>query len=337
MALLLVFAIGLNGCHNDINKGVQQKTIPVVTEKAEENSVTQDVFVSGNIEGNKTVKLGFMVTGKIEQISVSEGQNVAYGQLIATLDASRYTIAKEITDIQVNQAADEYSRLKTMYDRNSVSESDYKKIDFTLQGAKAQQKLQNKNLSDTKLYAPFRGVLLTKVSETGEIVAAGTPVLIVSDISKVKVNAYIPEHQLGQIRIGQTANVQISALGESFTGKITEVGSSADVTTRAFTVKIEVANPGLKIRPGMIAEVRLPATQQQSVLAIPASAILRTPEGQSYIFIADKGQAFQRNLGVGNVYGDKIEIVSGLSAGETIITGGQQKLANGSKISVTNK
>jgi RND family efflux transporter MFP subunit len=336
-ALLLIFAFSFNGCRNDSNKISQQKAIAVITQQVGENVIAQDVSVSGNIEGNKTVKLGFMVAGKINQINVAEGQNVGNGQLIASLDASNYSIAKEVADVQANQAADEYRRLKTMYDRNSISESDYRKIGFTLQGAKAQQKLQNKNLSDTKLYVPFSGVLLKKNFETGEIVSAGTPVAVVSDISTVKVNAYIPENQLGQIRIGKSVNVRISALDKKFTGKITEVGTAADVSTRAFTIKVQVANPELNIRPGMIAEVKIPATQQKSLLVIPASAILRTPEGQPYIFIADKGQAFQRNLSIGNVYGDKIEIVSGLSSGETIITGGQQKLTNGSKISVTNK
>lgn len=333
----IAIALSLNACKSNSDNVVEEKTTPVIVEQVNNSSVSQDISVSGNIEGNKTVKLGFMVAGKINQINVSEGQNISNGQLIATLDPSNYSIAKEIADVQVNQATDEYNRLKTMYDRNSISESDYKKIDFTLQGAKAQQKLHNKNLSDTKLYSPFSGVLLKKAAETGEIVAAGTPVLVISDINTVKVNAYIPENQLSQIRIGQTANVQVSALDENFTGKVTEVGSAADVTTRAFTVKIEVANPKLKIRPGMIAEVTLPSTQEKSMLAIPASAILRTPEGQPYIFVADKGQAFQRNVSVGDVYGDKIEILSGLSAGETIITGGQHKLANGSKISVTKK
>ncbi len=152
---------------------------------------------------------------------MNEGQNVGQGQLIAPLDPSNYSIAKEITDVQVNQASDEYTRLKLMHDRNSLSESDFKKIDFTLQGAKAQQKLLGKNLADTHLYSPISGILLRKLAERGEIVSTGTPVLVVSDINRVKVNAYIPENQLSQIRIGQEAQVLVGALGKTFTGKVT--------------------------------------------------------------------------------------------------------------------
>ncbi|WP_223705964.1 efflux RND transporter periplasmic adaptor subunit [Flavobacterium potami] len=107
------------------------------------------------------------------------------------------------------------------------------------------------------VYSPISGILLRKLAEPGEIVSTATPVLVVTDINRVKVNAYIPENQLSQIRIGQEAQVLVGALGETFTGKVTEVGRSADVTTRAFTVKIEVPNPKHNIRPGMIAEVQL--------------------------------------------------------------------------------
>lgn len=248
----------LGSCKNK-EGDTKEETRPfsVVAQKIEKNSYASNISVSGNIEGNKTVRLGFMVAGKIDRINVNEGQNVRQGQLIATLDPSNYSIAKEITDVQVNQASDEHSRLKLMHDRNSLSESNFKKIDFTLQGAKAQQKLQGKNLSDTRLYSPISGILLRKLAEPGEIVSTGTPVLVVSDINRVKVNAYIPENQLSQIRIGQEAQVLVGALGETFTGKVTEVGGSADVTTLAFTVKIEVPNPKHNIRPGMIAEVQL--------------------------------------------------------------------------------
>jgi len=333
---ILLFAglLGFNACKNNNNeKTTEGKAIAVVVEQVRENALSRDVAVSGNIEGNKTVRLGFMVGGKINHINLSEGQRVGKGQLVATLDPTNYNIAKEIVDVQVNQANDEFKRLQLMHERNSISESDFKKIDFTLQGAKAQQKLQGKNLSDTRLYSPISGIVLRKLAEPGEIVATGTVVLVVSDISKVKVNAYIPENQLSQIKIGQPAAVAIGALGENFTGKVIEVGGAADVSTRAFTVKIEVENPKQRIRPGMIAEINMKGKDVRNVLTIPAQAILRTPDGQPYVFIASNGQAFQRNISTGAIYADKIEIVSGLSPDESLIVGGQQKLSNGSKIS----
>ena len=329
-------ALSFSSCKNK-DTGTETPPISVKVEKISELTHSQDVTVSGNVEGNKTVHLGFMVAGRINRVSCNEGEAVRSGQLLATIDSTSYSIAKEIADVQVRQVTDEHSRLKMMFERNSISESDFRKVDFALQGALAQQKLQNKNLSDTRLYSTMNGILLKKLAEPGEIVASGTPVLVVSDISKVKVSAYIPENQLQYVHIGQKAQVQIGALEQTFAGEVTEVGSLADAMTRAFTIKIEVTNQEQKIRPGMIAEVIFSDVSRKTIISVPASAILRTTEGQSYVFVADiqKEQAFQHFISLGGFYGDMIEVISGLAEGETIVSGGQQKLTNGSRITIT--
>lgn len=335
--LFLVLSSWLSACRSHNNTtAINTSALPVVVEKVSESNVGNDLSVSGNIEGNKTVRLGFMVAGRINYIGVNEGAAVGKGQLIASIDPVNYSLAKEAADIQVNQASDEFDRLKIMHDRKSLSESDFKKIGFGLQQAQVQQKVQKENLSNTKLTSPISGVLLKKLAEPGEIVGVGTPILVVSDISKVKVNAYIPENQLQYIRIGQEAKVYIGAVDKTFSGKVVEVGSVADVTSRAFTIKVEVNNPQLQIRPGMIAAVSLPGNATKSALMIPAMAVLHTPDDQTYVYVVDetKLMAFRRNVSIGAVNNDKVEITSGLSANETFVTGGQQKLSNGSKIAI---
>ncbi|MFC5412167.1 efflux RND transporter periplasmic adaptor subunit [Larkinella bovis] len=314
------------------------KAIPVVTSRISQTNATRDISISGNIEGSKTVRLGFMVAGKINYIAADEGQFVRKGQLLASLDPTNYGIAKEMADVQVNQVTDEYNRLKLMRERNSLSESDFAKVNFGLQQAQAQQQLQAKNLSDTKLYAPISGVMLKKLAEVGEITGVGTPLFVISDISRVNVNAFIPENELHNIKLGQAATVLVSSLNETFTGKITEVGSAADVTSRAFTVKIELPNPKQLIRPGMIAEVKLASNQKAEMLTLPAEAVLHDLDNQSYVFVVDSARqkAFKRKVSVGQLINNQIEITSGLNANEVVVTGGQQKLSDGTLISLTN-
>jgi membrane fusion protein, multidrug efflux system len=101
-----------------------EKAVPVITARATKVSSITELSLSGNIEGKRTVRLGFLVAGRINFIAVDEGQPVTKGQLLASLDPASYSIAKEIADAQVNQVQDEYDRLKIMYERNSLSESD---------------------------------------------------------------------------------------------------------------------------------------------------------------------------------------------------------------------
>jgi RND family efflux transporter MFP subunit len=334
--LLLV----VSGCkQKDIkNTEVKENAIPVQTEIVK-SVVTYDVIsVSGNIEGNSTVRLGFMVAGKIDFIAYKEGQNISKGQLISSLDPSNYNLAKEMADVQVNSASDEFNRLKIMHDRNSISDGDFSKISFALQQAKVQQKLQVKNVSDTKLFSPNTGVLLKKIAEVGEIVGIGTPLFVISDIKKVKVIAYIPEGELHNIRLGQNAKILITALNKYYEGKVIEVGSAADATSRAFTVKIELENTGLLIRPGMIAEVTLPSNLQKEIISIPTDAVLNDLDNQSYVFVIDttNSKAFKRKISIGNIINNRITVIGGLKEGEAIVIAGQGKLNDASSI-INNK
>lgn len=333
--LLLITLLITGSCRSAIRQsGTEEAAIPVVTCRAATVSSGNEISLSGNIEGNKTVRLGFLVAGKIESITAEEGQLVTKGQLLSSLDPASYSIAKEIADAQVSQVQDEYDRLKVMHDRNSISESDFTKISLGLQQAKAQQKLHAKNLSDTKLYVPFNGVLLKKLAEVGEITGTGLPLFVESDIRTVKVTAFIPENELQHIKLGQKANVMVSSLSEPYTGKVTEVGSAADPASRSFTVRIEVDNPGLFIRPGMIAEVTISTGQQSSALVVPMEAVQHDPANLSYVYVADtaKQRAFRRNVSLGKIIKDRIEITSGLAENEIVVTGGQQRLVDGIKI-----
>lgn len=336
--ILMLTMATLASCHKTSDQARSvEKPLPVVTTQAQNVSTNNQISVSGNIEGNKTVRLGFMVGGKISYIAADEGQLVRQGQLLSSLDPGNYSIATEIAGAQVAQVQDEYDRLKVMHDRGSLSESDFAKAGFGLRQARAQEKLHAKNLSDTKLFAPISGVMLKKMAEVGEIVGVGTPLFVVSDIRTVKVNAYIPESELHNIKLGQEAKVLVSSLSDTFTGKVTEVGSAADAASRAFTIKIALPNPRLLIRPGMIAEVTLASNQAKKALVLPTEAILRDPDNQSYVFVADPDRkiALKRKVSLGQLTDNQIEITSGITENDRVVTGGQHKLTDGTAISIT--
>lgn len=335
--LLLALLIG-SSCKQKTSNSIEKKDVAVIvkTEDIKIERTNSSISVSGNIEGNTTVRLGFLVAGKINFIAHREGQNIRKDQLIASLDPMSYALAKEMVDVQVNSTTDEFNRLKILHDRGSLSDGDFSKISFGLEQAKVQQKMHAKNLADTKLYSPISGVLLKKQTEVGEIVGVGTPLFVISDINTVKVIAYIPEGELHNIKLGQSATVYISSINGTYLGRVIEVGSVADVTSRAYTVKIEIQNPKYLIRPGMIAEVKMSSNQQKEMMALPTEAILHDLDNQSYVYVVDAKQqkAFKRKISVGGFTNNKIMVTSGLTVGETVVTAGQTKLNDGSLITI---
>ena len=159
---------------------------------------------------------------------------------------------------------------------------------------------------------------------------------MISDIRKVKVLAYIPEGELHLIKLGQVADVTISALNKTFKGRVTEVGSAADATSRAFTIKIEVDNPGLLIRPGMIAEASIKTNIAAKNILLPLEIINHDLDNQEFVYVVDKAQnkAFKRKISIGKVTDNQVEVVSGLSVGEVVVSAGQNKLSDGSLITI---
>ena len=329
--LFLIF-----GCGDKDAARPENAPVFVIAQKIEKKTVAKVIAVSGNIEGSKTARLGFMVSGKINYIAAREGAVIEKGQLLASLDPENYRIAKEIADANAAQIQDEYDRLNLMHQRGSISESDYSKISNGLKMAKAQQKLHTKNLSETGLYSPFRGVLLKRGVEVGEIIGAGLPLFGVSDIRLVHVNASVPETDLRFIKMDAKAQIYVASIDSAFSGRVIEVGSLAEPTTRAFSVRIEVQNPGGTLRPGMTAEIQIPSGQQEEVIAVPGEAVLRDMDNTAYVFVVDevKRQAFRRKISLGKIDENGIAVVAGLAQGELVVVGGQHKLQNGSLIAL---
>ena len=339
MFLMCIFAVGCSrggGTTGQAERKNASPPVAVITQKVEKSSVNREISASGNIEGNKTARLGFLVAGKVNYIFGEEGATINAGQLMASLDPESYKIAKDMADANLAQVQDEYNRLNMMHERKSLSESDYSKISNALKAAKAQQQLQNKNLLDTKLYAPFKGVLLKKLVEVGEIIGPGLPLFAISDISTVKVIASIPEMDLQQVKTGSDARVYISSIDSTLTGRVIEIGSVSEPTTRSFNAKILLKNPGWKIRPGMTAEIKITTGRKAEIIAVPGEAVLRELDNSAYVFVVDqtKKQAMKRKVSLGQMAGNNIEITSGITPGETIVVGGQHKLNDGNSITL---
>jgi RND family efflux transporter MFP subunit len=328
----------ISGCNvKNSNKGNYVDPIPVIAGKAVRTNAVKEISLSGNIEGFKTVRIGFLVAGRINFIAANEGEFLSKDQLVASLDPASYEIAKELADIQVSQVEDEYNRLKIMYDNKSLSESDFAKISYGLRQAIAQQKLHAKNLSDTRISSPVSGILLKKLCETGEIIGPGLPLFVISDIRKVKVSSFIPENELRNIKIGQEATISVSPVGETLEGKIIEIGSAADIASHSFSVKIELDNPGLLIRPGMIAGITIKTGSATDMLTVPVNSLQNDFNNMNFLYVVDtiKNRAFKRYVSPGRLYENRIEITSGLNENEIVVTEGQQKLIDGSPVSFT--
>lgn len=335
-SLLILLAIGASACHSSHrNSDNQTQPVAVVVTRIKLNNQQQgQLSLSATTEADHLVNLGFLVAGRVGQVNFEEGQYINKGQLIATVEPADYKFGLAAADADLNKANDEFRRLKIMYDRGSLTPSDYQTAIKSVEQAKAQQQSQLKRVKDTRLYAPISGLLARRAAEPGMVVGQGTPVFTIVDVQPIKVSASVPESELGQVAPGMKTKVHIIALDSVYQGTVALIGAVADPTTRAYSVKITLSNNDRKIRPGMVADVELSSKQKARLLTIPGEAVLHDASGATYVFVVDeqKHKAFKRKVTVGNVFDSAIQITSGLNNQEMIVTGGQQKLNDGADV-----
>jgi len=166
-------------------------------------------------------------------------------------------------------------------------------------------------------------------------VSSSRPVFVLMNLQPAKVLVGVPEAEIGKVRVGQKATVQIPSLGsKDFQGTVETIGFAADPAARTFSVKISVPNPGLALRAGMVAESRIETGEKVSAMTVPGQAIVRDAQGATTVFVyfQEKNRVYARRVDTGSVFGREIEIVRGLTGSERVVVGGEQQIHEGTPV-----
>ena len=193
--------------------------------------------------------------------------------------------------------------------------------------AKADQQHYSALFDYARITAPYDGIVTWRFSDTGALVQAGTstmtglPVVTVAEIDTLRLRIPVPERIAAIVKIGDSADVQVQATGEHFTGKIARFTGSLDTSTRTMQVEIEVPNPTYRLRPGMYANVQLSAASRPDALTVPVEAIQRGENKTSVLVVDPQNKVQSREVQVGVQSSNMVEILGGLNEGERVIVG----------------
>ena len=192
------------------------------------------------------------------------------------------------------------------------------------------------DLEDTSIYSPINGVILKKLYSSGEVIAAGHPVVVIGDINNIYVEVGVSDKYINSISKGQKVNVYVYGTNKNYKGTVKEIASVADNATRTFTVKILVNNPNGEIRPGMIAKANLNVSNK-NVCLVPVNSVIQLSSASiMYVYDEVTSTVSKREVTTGDIIGDNIQIIDGISAGDVIVTEGQFLISDGEKVIVNN-
>lgn len=331
-ALVLSLAV-LSGCNKKTQPKGNDQSMKVKIETVEESNAASILNYVGTIEEKTSTALSFSTLGMIEKIYVSEGDLVSHGQLLAKVDPASAQSILDATDATLKQAKDGYDRLKSLHEKGSLPEIQWVDIETKLQQAQSSYNIAKKNLENCSLYAPAGGVVGKRMAEAGEYSIVGKAVLTILDISSVKVRFSVPENEISGIPYDCRSTITVPAIGnKKFEALKIEKSVSASLISHTYPAYIILYNPKKELLPGMVCTVELFPFSKSKVVVIPISIIQTTADGQKFVWCDKTGYAKRILVTTGAAKGNGVEITSGLSVGDRIVTEGYQKISEDVKI-----
>lgn len=333
MALVLV--ISMSSCQSRTISAKENQPLRVKTETIKESDQMNTLNYVGVVEDNSSVALSFSGIGTIERIFVTEGQHVSRGQLVARLNPTSAKNMYDAAESSLKQAKDAYARIKSIHDNGSLPEIQMVEMETKLQQAQSAFNIAHKNLEDCSLYSPISGIVGRKNAEAGENTIVGKQVVTICDISSVKVRFSVPESEIALIAANCESTIAVSAVGDrKFSGKELEKSVLANPVSHTYPVHITISNPDKELLPGMVCKVGISLGERAQCIVIPIDAVRSASNGLSFVWLVKDGFVKRSFITTGEARGNGVEIRSGLTAGDSIITRGYQKISEGDKISV---
>jgi RND family efflux transporter MFP subunit len=334
IALLGVLAACQNGQEKDIRKEGENR-IKVATKGVVLIKDNNELHYSGTIEPSQSVALMFKNTGTVENVFVEEGDFVKKGQPLATLNKTTSQNLYDASLASFEQAKDAHDRLKSVYEKGSLTEIKWVEMETKLKQAEAQMLIARSNMDDCTLLAPDNGMIGRRDVEPGQSSMGISSPLVLVKIDRIMVKISVPENEISKISKGMKASFTISALeDQSFSGTVSKVGIVADRISRTYDVKIIADNSDYKIKPGMVCDVKVQLSGHREVLVVPAKAVSVDDKGQSYVWLVNSlaQTATKTKVKLGRYNQAGIEVYSGLNANDMVVVEGKEKLSDKSTI-----
>jgi RND family efflux transporter MFP subunit len=356
-AIIIVLML-LPGCGEKVKPGIKevkrQRVSGVTLETIVLSQVDEYFETSGTIAAKTVSVVASRVMGVITSIKVKEGDRVAAGQILLTIDdrdiAQKVRAAaaghneaekgleaaeenKKLTDIT-------YGRYKKLYDEKALSGQELDQIDtqrkvadIDLQRAESAVARAKAGLDEARVYrgfagvtSPVRGVVTEKKAEIGSMAVPGAPLFAIEDNSGYKVEVNADESLAERLKPGMDAVIYVDTLKREIRGIITEVVPSVDSMSRSFVVKIAIKGEGL--RNGFYGKVSIPIGKKE-VLLVPKNSVIEKGQLTGVYTVDNDSVIAYRLVKTGKSYEDKIEILSGLNPGDKVIVGGVEKALDG--------
>lgn len=290
-----------------------------------------NVYV-GEIKASGSAVISSNHSGILESINVEQGTHVKRGDVLAEVASKNVIASYEISHATLRQAEDGYERVKKVHESGTVADVKLVEIETQLAKATAAAKSSEESLEDCRIKAPFNGTISDVLVEEGIHVNPGTPILKLVDLSTIEVAIPVPEGEIGRIKIGQKALIDVPALNiKGIEAHVQLKGVTAASPSHTYRCTLVPEKKQTNLYPGMVCKVRLSETSDSLRIRIPASAIEMDINGR-FVWVVKDGIVGRSYVTVDGFQEDGVVITSGLEPGDQVIVKGAAKVSTGMKV-----
>ncbi|NTU97043.1 MAG: efflux RND transporter periplasmic adaptor subunit [Chlorobiaceae bacterium] len=311
--------------------------IPVSVVPVTKASVRDSFSTVGTVKAFREADIFSESDGIVRTVSAEPGDRKKAGEVLFKLDNELQAALLKKAGAHYRQASRDFNRYKNLHAEGAVSLSSFEAVQLQREEAEADYIAANRKFGDTRLKAPFSGVVTSRNIEEGELVREGTKVAHMLDLSKVKILVDVPEYQIMKFREGSLLAVTSDLYPkERFTGTVSAVSDKAG-RDHTFRVEVVMDNPpDTPLRSGMFARVIRAGSAENTALLIPRAALvsgIRNPE----VYVVRNGRAYLKRIVTAEEYQQRIVVLRGLSTGELVVVSGQDELQDGMEVIVINR
>jgi multidrug efflux system membrane fusion protein len=319
---------------------VAAQAVPVRVATAAPAEFLNQIRTVGRVEPDRTYVLAFKTAGVVSVLNVQEGDAVTKGQVLAELDPRDVNAQLREAQEAADKAVRELDRIRTLHARDYASDASLQDAQAQAKSTYAAAQAARSNQGYASIVAPADGVVLQRSVEANGVVAAGAPVMTLSDMSESFVlSAGLADRDALRVALGDTAEVTFDAFPDQvFSATISEIGADADARTGTFQIKLKIDHHAAPLKSGLVGRAAItPSVAADVALAIPVDAILEGHGDQALVFVVDPatGAATRTRISTGRMSGALVAVTAGLAAGDQIVVDGAGYLSDGEKVLIS--
>lgn len=313
-----------------------RRIINVQTEVVQPRDFHDVIRLTGTVIADRSVRIAAEEGGMVVALLADKGDRVTAGQELVRLDADLLQAETQDARSQAKLAHELWERTRRLYEDDGIgTETAYLQARYTAESARARQALVEARLANTVVRAPFDGVLDERMVELGAVLAPGQAIGTLVDLDPLQISAGVPERYAADVALDAAADVHFTDLGQSGLARVTFVGARVHSGSRTFPLELSLEQPIQGAKPEMVADVVLSRRVLTDVIVVPRQALVRLEDGYAAFVVegsADDAVARQRPVQLGASASDQVVVEQGLSAGDRLITLGQNQVADSDRV-----